>query len=177
VCARVPQRRNVRVGVARLLTTRVADIVVEEEGLTPIVTIRIKPGVRQSIDDARENVEACILAAGHRSCRLLVDIRRGEVIPPEVRHFCSGDKLIEWFSAMALLVEGSPVGRVMVPSINEAPPAQSPSEPPASLEGLAVLLAEDNVDLLECYTTWLELVGCRVATRDQRRGRRQPRPR
>jgi signal transduction histidine kinase len=50
------------------------------------------------------------------------------------------------------------------------PKSEKPSAAPASvtpaidLDGLSVLLAEDNVDILDCYTTWLELVGCRVAT-------------
>lgn len=90
-----------------------ADISVEQDGVHPIVAIRVRPGVQQSLADAQANVEVCIRAAGNRRCRLLVDIRRGEALSADVRHFYSGDKLIEWFSAMALLVNSSPVGRVM----------------------------------------------------------------
>jgi hypothetical protein len=43
----------------------------------------------------------------------LIDIRKAEIISADVRHYYSGGKLTEWFSAMALLVEASPLGRVM----------------------------------------------------------------
>jgi hypothetical protein len=99
---------------AVLTKTRTAEIVVEDDnGTDPIVAVRIQAGLQQTIDDAIKNVEACICAAGNRRCRLLIDIRRAEIISAEVRHYYSGAKLTEWFSAMALLVEGSPLGRIM----------------------------------------------------------------
>jgi hypothetical protein len=85
---------------------------VESDDGGPIVTIRILPQVIQSLDDARENIEECIRAAGQRS-RLLIDIRNAEILSAEVRHYYSGEQLTQWFSALALLVEGSPLGRVM----------------------------------------------------------------
>lgn len=95
-----------------MTTTRTAHITVEDGGV-PIVAVRILPGVAQSLDDARANLDACVWAAGHKRCRLLIDIRKAEIISAEVRHYYSGGKLTEWFTAMALLVEASPMGRVM----------------------------------------------------------------
>jgi hypothetical protein len=98
---------------AALLKTRTAEIFVEEHSAGPIVAIRILPDVLQSLDDARANIETCAQAAGNRRCRLLIDIRKAALISAEVRHYYSGEKLAQWFSALALLVDASPVGRVM----------------------------------------------------------------
>ena len=96
-----------------LAKSRTAEIAVDDDGSGPIVAIRILPHVMQSLDDARANIEGCIRAAEGRRCRLLIDIRRAESIPAEVRHYYSGEKLTEWFSAMAFLVEASALGQVM----------------------------------------------------------------
>ena len=95
------------------MRTRTAEITVEDDADGPIVIVRVKSGVRQSLDDARSNVETCVQAAGNRRCRLLIDISKAELISAEVRHFYSGGKLTEWFSALALQVEASPLGRTM----------------------------------------------------------------
>jgi hypothetical protein len=58
-------------------------------------------------------MDACVRAAENRRCRLLIDIRKATLISAEVRHYYGGEKLTQWFSAMALLVEGSPMGKVM----------------------------------------------------------------
>jgi hypothetical protein len=100
--------------VSVLTKTRTAEVTVQDDGATgSIVTVRIQPGVQQSLDDARANIEACVRAAGNRRCRLMVDIRKAEILSAEVRHYYSGEQLTKWFSAIALLVEGSPLGRVM----------------------------------------------------------------
>jgi hypothetical protein len=96
-----------------LITTRSAEITVEDDGTGPIVAVRVRPGVLQTLDDARANMEACTRVAGNRRCRLLIDISKAEIVPAEVRHYYSGGKLADWFSAMALMVEASPMGRVM----------------------------------------------------------------
>jgi hypothetical protein len=96
-----------------LIKTRTAEVFVEEHTAGPIVVIRILPEVLQSLDDARSNIETCARAAGNRRCRLLIDIRKSALISAEVRHYYSGEKLAQWFSALALLVDASPVGRVM----------------------------------------------------------------
>lgn len=95
------------------MKTRTAEVFVEEHIAGPIVAIRILPDVVQSLDDARANIEACIQAAANQRCRLLIDIRKAALISAEVRHYYSGERLTQWFSALALLVEASPLGRVM----------------------------------------------------------------
>lgn len=99
--------------VPGLTSTRSAEITVEGIGSDPLVAVRIRPGILQTLDDARENIEACVRVAGNRRCRLLLDISRAETIPADVRHYYSGSKLTDWFSSMALVVEASPLGRVM----------------------------------------------------------------
>lgn len=96
-----------------MTSTRTAEVTVEDDASGPIVAIRIRPGLQQSLDDARANIEACTRAAGNRRCRLLLNISRAETIPADVRHYYSGGTLTDWFSAMALVVEASPMGRVM----------------------------------------------------------------
>jgi hypothetical protein len=95
------------------MRTRTAQITVEDDAAGPIVIVRVQPGIQQSLQDARDNMAACIQVAGNRRCRLLIDISKAELISAEVRHFYSGGKLTEWFSAMALQVEASPMGRAM----------------------------------------------------------------
>lgn len=96
-----------------MIKTRTAEISVQLLDRGPIVAVRIQPQVVQSLDDARANIEACIGAAGNQRCRLLIDIRKAEILSADVRHYYSGEKLTQWFSALAVLVEASAVGRVM----------------------------------------------------------------
>jgi hypothetical protein len=96
-----------------MIQTRTAHVSLEDDGEGPIVAVRIQPQVVQSLDDAQANIEACIRAAGNQRCRLMVDIRKAELLSAEVRHYYSGEQLVKWFSALAVLVEASPVGRVM----------------------------------------------------------------
>ena len=44
---------------------------------------------------------------------LLIDIRTAQPLDADARHHYSGQTLVERFSALALLVEGSPFGRMM----------------------------------------------------------------
>jgi hypothetical protein len=44
---------------------------------------------------------------------LLIDIRRAQPLDAETRHHYSGQALVDSFSALALLVEASPLGRMM----------------------------------------------------------------
>jgi hypothetical protein len=81
-----------------------------EDGL---LVVRVRPGVRQTLEDARANIEACVeLARGARP-GLLLDLTRALSLDPEVRHFYTGSVVTELCSALALLVEISPLGRIM----------------------------------------------------------------
>jgi hypothetical protein len=96
-----------------MIETRTAHVSLEDNGDGPIVAARIQPNVVQSLNDAQANIEACIRAAGNQRCRLMVDIRKAELLSAEVRHYYTGEQLTQWFSALAVLVEASPLGRVM----------------------------------------------------------------
>jgi hypothetical protein len=90
--------------------TPTADINLESDG---ILIVRILKGSRQRPDDARENLTMAIAEArGHRR-PLLVDITGSPPLDAETRHLYSGQTLVDSFTALALLVEGSPLGRMM----------------------------------------------------------------
>jgi hypothetical protein len=97
-------------GLAWAERTRTGNVTLRDDGL---VEIRIDEGVFQSLADARENLDATIRACGGRRRPFLVDISRAKTLEPEVRHFYTGERLLEGFLAMGLLVEASPFGRMM----------------------------------------------------------------
>jgi hypothetical protein len=78
-----------------------------------IVRTRIRPGAAQSLDDARQNLAASISTSGGAKRPLLVDISACQPLDPEVRHYYSGRLLVESFSALGLVIESSPFGRMM----------------------------------------------------------------
>jgi hypothetical protein len=93
-----------------MLETRTATVGLNEAGL---VVARIRDGVHQSLSDASENLEACLAETGGRARPLLIDIRRAQPLDADVRHHYSGQALDTGFSALALLVEGNPLGLMM----------------------------------------------------------------
>lgn len=96
------------VEVSDAIQTRTARIEVLEDR---IVVARIGDGV-QTVDDARENFEACARLAAPDRKPLLSDIRMAKPLMPEVRRVYMGESLIA-FAAMAMLVRGTPLGRTM----------------------------------------------------------------
>jgi len=44
---------------------------------------------------------------------LLIDIRTAQPLDADARHHYSGQTLVDWFSALALLIDASPFGRMM----------------------------------------------------------------
>lgn len=71
-------------------------------------------GIQQTLEDAQENVERAIeLSGGPRKCPLLVDIARTAPLTSEVRHYYVGGALANNFTALALVVEPTPMGRMM----------------------------------------------------------------
>jgi hypothetical protein len=93
-----------------LRSTGTAEIEIDLRG---IVITRINDGVAQSLRDAQENMAATIEVCGGARRPLLVDISRCQPLEPEVRHFYSGEILVESFVALALLIEASPLGTMM----------------------------------------------------------------
>jgi hypothetical protein len=89
--------------------TRTAAVAMDEG----LLVVRIRPGIRQTLEDARANIDACVEISGADRPGLLLDITQALSLDPEVRHFYTGSVVTEVCSALALLVEISPLGRIM----------------------------------------------------------------
>jgi hypothetical protein len=77
-----------------------------------VITVRVRSGERQSVQDAKDNLAAALeLRSGQRR-PILIDIRDAVPLDAEVRRFYSGQVLVG-FSAMALLVKANPLGRMV----------------------------------------------------------------
>lgn len=93
-----------------MVDTRTASIGMHSSGC---VIVRVL-GIEQTVTDARENVAVAIeVAGGLQRCPLLVDITRTAPLVSEVRHYYVGGALTNNFTALGLLVEPSPMGRMM----------------------------------------------------------------
>ena len=90
--------------------TQTARIDLDDQGL---VVVRINDGARQSLADAQENLGLAVSQAGGTRRPLLIDIRTAQPLDADARHHYSGQALVERFSALALLVEASPFGRML----------------------------------------------------------------
>ena len=90
--------------------TETAVVQLSEDG---VVIVRIRDGARQSLADARRNLAAALYEATGRRRPLLIDIRTAQPLDAEVRHYYSGQELVDNFSAIALLVDNSPFGNMM----------------------------------------------------------------
>ena len=77
------------------------------------MVVNVRQGAVQSLEDAKANLAAAIAATAARRRPLLVDIRGAQPLDATVRHHYSGKLVAEHFSALALLVESSPLGRMM----------------------------------------------------------------
>jgi hypothetical protein len=90
--------------------TKTARIGLNEAGL---VIVRINDGAHQSLDDAKENLAAAVSETGGTRRPILIDIRTAQPLDADARHHYSGQTLVDRFSALALLVDASPFGRMM----------------------------------------------------------------
>jgi hypothetical protein len=90
--------------------TSTALINLSDDGL---VIVRIRDGAAQSLEDAKTNLAAAIRATEGRRRPLLVDIRTAQPLDADARHHYSGRTLVESFTSLALLVDGSPFGRML----------------------------------------------------------------
>ena len=90
--------------------TQTARIALNEQGL---VIVRINDGAAQSLADARENLALAVSETRGQRRPLLIDIRTAQPLDADARHHYSGLTLVERFSALALLVEASPFGRML----------------------------------------------------------------
>jgi len=90
--------------------TRTARIDLNDDGL---LIVRINDGALQSLSDAKENLALAVSETRGKRRPLLIDIRTAQPLDADARHHYSGQTLVEQFSALALLVEGSPFGRML----------------------------------------------------------------
>jgi hypothetical protein len=90
--------------------TKTARIALNDQGL---LIVRIKDGAQQSLSDAKENLALAVSETRGARRPLLIDIRNAQPLEADARHHYSGQTLVEGFSALALLIEGSPFGRMM----------------------------------------------------------------
>ena len=90
--------------------TETATIALGEDG---IITVRINDGAHQSIINAEQNLGAALSACDGRRRPLLVDISRAQPLAADVRHYYSGQVLVDGFTALGLVVEASPFGLMM----------------------------------------------------------------
>jgi hypothetical protein len=90
--------------------TRTARIGLTGDGL---LIVRINDGAYQTLDDAKENLAAAVSETAGKRRPLLIDIRSAKPLDADARHHYSGLTLVERFSALALLIDASPFGRMM----------------------------------------------------------------
>jgi hypothetical protein len=78
-----------------------------------IMHVRIRDGAHQRPSDARENLSVALSQTQGVRRPMLVDITRSQPLEAETRHVYSGHSFVEGFTALALLIEASPLGRMM----------------------------------------------------------------
>jgi hypothetical protein len=78
-----------------------------------IITVSIQHAAKQTLDNAKENLAAALATRDGRRRPLLIDIRGGQPLDAEVRHYYSGQVLVDGFTALGLLVDASPLGLMM----------------------------------------------------------------
>lgn len=91
--------------------TRSARIELHPDGC---VIVRVRKGVTQTLDDARENVACSVaLGGGKRVSPLLINITDTAPLTSEVRHYYVGGALAESFTALGIVAEATALGRML----------------------------------------------------------------
>jgi hypothetical protein len=78
-----------------------------------VLLVRIREGAHQRPADARENLSLASSATQGVRRPLLIDITKSQPLDAETRHVYSGQPFVEGFMALALLIEDTPLGRMM----------------------------------------------------------------
>ena len=89
--------------------TRTATVGMNGDG---IVTVRVRPGERQSLADAEQNLAAALEARGGVRRPVLVNISQAVPLDADVRRYYSGP-VLQGFTAIALVIHASPLGRMI----------------------------------------------------------------
>ena len=96
--------------MAVVRSTRTARVEKTPEG---IVVTRILAEVRQSVNDAVENISASAEVCGGRRAPIVVDLRQAQPLDAETRHYYSGKQLTDFFTSLAILVPIGAFGKMM----------------------------------------------------------------
>jgi hypothetical protein len=78
-----------------------------------IVMVRIKKEVLQTLDDAEKNLSAAIRETREQRRPLLLDLRQAMPLDDDIRRQYSGPRVVDNFSALGLVVDEGPFGRMM----------------------------------------------------------------
>ena len=90
--------------------TRTARVERTTEG---IVLTRILPEVRQSLNDAAENISVSAEACGPQPGPIVVDLRQAMPLDAETRHYYTGKQLTDSFTSLAILVPIGAFGKML----------------------------------------------------------------
>ena len=93
-----------------MIDTRTAVVSLNAQGT---VCVRVRKGATQTMEDARANVAAALDQCGDVRRPILIDIREAVPLDAEVRRYYSGTVLVDSFTSMALLINASPLGRMI----------------------------------------------------------------
>lgn len=93
-----------------MIETRTAVIHLAEFG---VVIVRIKKDASQSLADARQNLAAAVSETSGERRPLLIDIRTAKPLEDDARRYYSGPLVVDHFTALGLLVDAGPFGRMM----------------------------------------------------------------
>jgi hypothetical protein len=93
-----------------VIETRTALIYLLDLG---IVMVRIKKDLLQTHDDAEKNLSAAIRETGGQRRPLLLDLRQAMPLDDDLRSQYSGPRVVDNFSALGLIVDEGPFGRMM----------------------------------------------------------------
>jgi hypothetical protein len=77
-----------------------------------IITVRVRPGIAQTLADAEKNLSAALQLRDGQRRPILVDIREAVPLAADVRRYYSGP-VLQGFSALALLIRANPLGRMI----------------------------------------------------------------
>jgi hypothetical protein len=78
-----------------------------------VVIVKIRDDASQTLADAQANLAMAVSETAGRRRPLLVDIRTARPLDADARHHYSGQTLADGFLALALLVDNSPLGRMI----------------------------------------------------------------
>ena len=88
--------------------TNTAEIIRSSDGIVIVQILGY-----QELDDAKANIAAAIHATNGTPCPLMVDVRNGPSLKPDVRQFYGAYDLRELFTGLAMVFDASPLGRTI----------------------------------------------------------------